>query len=189
MFDGIDARIQRGDNAALAMRMCGHLATHRMRRLDNRHQLVIRELLFQTRACVGQHPARRGDLDNVGAFLDLLAHGAAAIISAIADVLAREQGHDLWRIAVHIPMPAGHADCLPGCADTRPRHIPLRNGIPQSENRIVRRADILNRREAREQRDIGEACAIKGGIDIRILERLDPLVWPILTGDVHVAVD
>ena len=46
VLNGIDASLQRRHDAALAMRMPGYLPAHRMRRLDNRDQFIIRKLLF-----------------------------------------------------------------------------------------------------------------------------------------------
>ena len=54
---------------------------------------------------------------------------------------------------------------------------------------IEPRADILHRGETGQQGLVGKACAIEGGIHIRVLEGLDPLIRPVLAGDVNMAVD
>ena len=189
MFDGIDAGAQRGIDAALAVGVGGDFPAHGVRSLDDGFQLLFGELLLETGRRVRQHAAGGRDLDEVGAFLDLLAHGAPAIIGAVADGRTGEGGHDAGRIAVDVAVTAGDGNRRTGCAQARAGHGAARNGIAQAEDGIIRAADILHGREAGFQRLQRKGRAVEGDVHIRILEFLDPAFRPVLAGDVDMAVD
>ena len=82
VLDGIDAGAQRGVDAAGAVRVRGDLAAHGVGGLDDGAHFLVAELLLDAGGGVGEHAAGGGDLDDVGAGLDLAAHGAAAVVGA-----------------------------------------------------------------------------------------------------------
>ncbi len=82
VFDGIDAGAECGVDAAGAVCVSGDAAAHGVRSFDDSLQLGVAELLLDACGSVREHAAGCGDLDDVGAGLDLAAYGAAASVSA-----------------------------------------------------------------------------------------------------------
>ena len=69
---------------------------------DSPVSLVLR----QARRGVREHAAGGGDLDDVGALPDLLAHRAAAVVGARADRARTQHVHDVFAEAVHVAVAA-----------------------------------------------------------------------------------
>ena len=87
VLDRVDAGFERRLDPVLSMRVRRDLAAEHVRRIDDRLHLLGEHLLIQSAGDVAVHAARCGELDDVGALRDLLAHRAAAFVRAVAEIV------------------------------------------------------------------------------------------------------
>ena len=72
---------------AVADRMRGDPDAGPVRLVGDRRELLVGVLLRAGSGAVRHHAARRGDLDQLGAVLDLVAHARAHLVDAVGDAL------------------------------------------------------------------------------------------------------
>ena len=99
VLDRVDAGAERGVDAVDAVGVRGDLAAERSRGQDDGADLVVHHLLVEAAGDVAEHAAGRRDLDHFGAEADLFAHGAAAVVGAVAGV-DRPLGGDPVQVAI-----------------------------------------------------------------------------------------
>ena len=77
VLDAVDAGANAGADAGVAVRVRRDLEPGAMRFVDDRRELFVGVLLRTREPAVRHDAARRGDLDEAGAVLDLVADGLA----------------------------------------------------------------------------------------------------------------
>ena len=110
MLDAIDARLDRGPDAVVAVCVRRDLEPGAVRFVGDRPQLLVGVLLRTGRAGVRHDAARRADLDQLRAVLDLVADRLAHLADPVGDALLDRQGHDVRRERLEhgrVQVPAG----------------------------------------------------------------------------------
>jgi hypothetical protein len=85
VLDRVDPRFERRIDAGSTTRMSSHTPAQAMGGFDDRADFVIGELLVEASLDVGEHAARRHELDRVRAMADLPAHRAATFVHTVAN--------------------------------------------------------------------------------------------------------
>jgi hypothetical protein len=154
---------------------------------------IVHHLPVESASDVAEHAAGRGELDHVGACRNLLAHGAAAVVGAVAHV-----GHGGADRVLESTVDAVDRETVPGGdRDARTRRDDGRTGEASGVDRVAKRSDharsaaeIPNGGKARQQRLPGIQQPGIGGVFVieRVLQqpRLKPVVH---AAQVHVHVD
>ena len=179
------AVLDRGDPALETVRdtvaahgVRGRPAAGLARLLDAGHDLVAREL-GGVRLHPGRHHAAGGEeLDDVGAGLELLAHGLAHVVGAIG--LAADQ----------VPaVAAGHADTAPGAQDPRARDEAVADGVPHAQLGVVAAAEVAHGRHAGLQRLPRPQHRLDHGHRVRVALHRRGRIGLAAEAQVHVHVD
>jgi hypothetical protein len=122
--DGRDPGPQRGHDAWLAVAVRRDHSVGQARHLDDRPQLGVGELLVDGMIHLGQHAARRADLDHGCAAAQLFPDCAHAFGRAVGQperpVMLTEVLHPRQRVAVQVAMAACGAEHGAGRVDRRP---------------------------------------------------------------------
>ena len=92
VLDAVDARLDRGPDPLVAVRVRGHPHAASMGFVDDRPQLLVGVVLRTRGAGERHHATRRAHLDLLGAVLDLVAHRAAHLADPVGDALFDRQG-------------------------------------------------------------------------------------------------
>ncbi len=138
MLDGVDPRAESRVDAFRAMRVSSDFLAQEMRGADNRLELIIEELLSDSRTDSAQHSTRRRDLDDVRPTLDLRPHRFSATVGSIGDTfIFRGHFKQSFAIAVHIAMPARRRDRMPRTKNPRPSNNPAINRVAQSKRGVL----------------------------------------------------
>jgi hypothetical protein len=122
VLDAVDARLDRRPDAVVAMGVGRHRETGPVGLVRDGPQLVVGVLLGAGRAGVRHHPARRADLDQLGAVLDLVADRLAHLRPAVGDALLDGDGQDVGRERLEhrgVEVAAGRRDGVAGGDDPR----------------------------------------------------------------------
>src|SRR5262245_55153849 len=113
-------------DAFCGMSVRGHLATERVRRLDDDLQLRIGEMRADASACIARHAASDHDLDQIGAAADDVTHRALTALDARAQAWMIEERKEIFAIAsAHITMTADGGDDVARRLHARARHEPF----------------------------------------------------------------
>jgi hypothetical protein len=92
VLDAVDAGLDGGADAVVAVGVGGDLEPGPMGLVGDGDQLLGGVLLRTGRARVGHDAAGRAHLDELGAVLDLVAHGLAHLGDAVGDPLLHREG-------------------------------------------------------------------------------------------------
>ena len=95
VLDAVDAGLDGGADAVVAVGVGRDPQPGAVRLVDDRRQLLVGVLLRAGRPGVRHHPARRADLDELGAVLDLVADRLAHLVDAVGDPLLHGERHDV----------------------------------------------------------------------------------------------
>ena len=87
VLDAVDAGADARADAGVAVRVRGDLDAGAVRFVDDRLELLVGVLLRAREPAVRHHAARRRDLDDARAVLDLVAHRLAHLGHAVGDAL------------------------------------------------------------------------------------------------------
>ena len=189
VLDRIAPGAQEGVDAVDAVGVGGHTAAHAMAGADDGRQLVLRELLAQTRGRVRQHATGRSDLDDVRPGPNLGPDGAHTILDARTDTFGRQNVQNIVAITVGVAMAAVNRNARSRGDDTGSRHVAAPDGLPQGEDRLIGPAQVRHGGEARHQGAPGVARADEGAIRGRQRHGLQPGVGVLFAGQMHMAVD
>ena len=159
MLDRIDPGLDRRLDAGGAVGVRRRLAPEGVRLADDGAQLLVGELPRPQIVARRQHAAGCGDLDQVGAVLDLVADGGAALVRGIADSrldAAAARDREVGAEGVQgVGVPAGDGDDLARGQDARAFDQPEVDGAAQRHARAVRVAHVAHGREPGAQRREG----------------------------------
>jgi hypothetical protein len=114
---------------------------------DDGVHLVLRELRGVDGIGEREHAARGHRFDDVGAELDLVAHGGAAFVGAVADSIDRSALGDAdrgWN-GVGVAMSAGGTDRMNSHEHARSGDVAGGDGVAQADVDVVARAEVAHR--------------------------------------------
>ena len=97
VLDAVDARRDAGADAGVTVRVGRDLEPGAVRLVDDRRELLVGVLLRAREPAVRHDAARRRDLDEPGAVLDLVADRLADLGHAVGDALLDGERHDVGR--------------------------------------------------------------------------------------------
>ena len=144
----------------VAVRVRRDLEPGAVRFVDDRVELFVGVLLRAREPAVRHHAARRGDLDEAGAVLDLVAHRLAHLGHAVRDALLDAQRHDVGPEPLEhrrVEVAAGRRDRVAGGHEARavdPAVVDRarERDVEQVAAGLHEQAEVARGREAREQR-------------------------------------
>ena len=168
VLDGIDAGLGRDAHAAGPVRVGRDAQPGVVRLVDRRARLLRRVLRRLGRRAFAEDPARREDLDHLGARGDLLAHRLSDLIWAVGD--AADLG----------PVPAGRGHAASRGDDAWSFHDPALDRARDVDDHRAVRSEVPNGGDAGAQRRAGVAERFQRG------ERV-PLAH--LGAEIHLAVE
>ena len=160
VLDAVDAGLDRGADAVVAVRVRGDLHAATVGLVDDRAQLLVGVVLRARRTGERHHPARRAHLDQLGAVLDLVAHRLAHLAHAVGDALLDRERHDAGREAREhrgVEVPAGRRDGVTRREDPRPGEParvdrPHERDVEQEPAGLHEEPEVAHGREPGEQR-------------------------------------
>ena len=97
MLDTVEAGLDHGADAVVAVRVRGDLESGAVRFVGDRPQLLVGVLLRTGRPGVRHDAARRADLDHLRAVLDLVPNRLAHLAHTVGDAFLDGQRHDVGR--------------------------------------------------------------------------------------------
>ena len=124
VLDAVDPGPDAGADAGVAVGVRRHAQAVAVGLVDDGVQLLVGVLLAPGGGAERHDAARRRDLDQLGAVLDLVAHGLAHLGHAVGDALLDALGHDPGRQPLEhgrIEVAAGRGDGVAGREDARAR--------------------------------------------------------------------
>ncbi len=183
MLDGIDAGADGALGALGAVRVGGGLAPARVRLIDERVQLFLRQLRRVHVVVQREDAARRADLDHVGAVLDVAADGGAHGVGAVGD-----RGVDAGALVEHVgavadgrvAVAAGRADGAHGDEHPRPLDLAAARGVAQPHVDEGAGAEVAHRREADHQSLAHVDRGVERLLGDRLLEAVKLVLLPVV---------
>ena len=145
MFDGIDTGKNRSLDTLIAVRVCRYLAAMGVRFVDNGLHLFQRVLGLADFRAFREYAARRTELGQVDAVLDVLADLAANLPGTIGDTITAFLERGIQRVVV--TMSARDTKAGPRHGHTRPGDLAGVNRVADCNVSVIACADIANRRK------------------------------------------
>ena len=178
MLDRGDAGLQAVGDTVATHGVGGRAAAGLARLLDGGAHLVERELGRIGLDARGHDPAGGEDLDDVGAGLELLAHGLARVVGTIG--LAADQ----------VPaVAARHADALAGAQHARAGDEPLPDGVAHAQLGVLATAEVAHGGDAGLHRLPGAQRGLDDGQRLGVTLQAGGGIGLATEAEVHVHVD